>query len=121
MKVSDELSSKSQCRADLKIDFNKSSTLYEASKEKYQLPYPLLFDDTSATCMTAPSMGYNWDISMWNGGLMDAWNTARNAGHGMAYFNRTDLPFYYALADAFTIGDQYFQSTFTATNPNRLH
>lgn len=52
---------------------------------------------------------------------MDAWNTARDAGFGMAYFNRTDLPFYYALAEAFTIGDQYFQSTFTATDPNRLH
>ena len=52
---------------------------------------------------------------------MDAWDTARNAGFGMAYFNRTDLPFYHALADAFTIRDQYFQSTFTATNPNRFH
>lgn len=30
------------------------------------------------------------------------------------------MPYYYALADEFTIGDQYFQSTFTATNPNRL-
>ena len=28
---------------------------------------------------------------------------------------------YYTLADAFTVGDNYFQSTFTATNPNRLH
>jgi len=26
-----------------------------------------------------------------------------------------------ALCDGFTVGDQYFQSTFTATNPNRLH
>ena len=37
----------------------------------------------------------------------------------MSYFNRTELPYYYALADSFTIGDQYFQSTFTATCPNR--
>ena len=39
----------------------------------------------------------------------------------MAFFNRSDLPYYYALADAFTVGDQYYQSTFTQTNPNRLH
>ena len=52
---------------------------------------------------------------------MDAWNTARTPGFGMSYFKRSDLPFYYALADAFTVGDQYFQSTFTPTNPNRLH
>jgi phospholipase C len=37
----------------------------------------------------------------------------------MAYFDRTDLPFYYAMADSWSIGDQYFQSTQTATNPNR--
>ena len=80
-----------------------------------------MFKDTSATCMSAPAMGYKPDIPMWNRGLMDQWNTARDPGFGMSYFNRTDLPFYYTLADAFTIGDQYFQSTFTATNPNRLH
>lgn len=52
---------------------------------------------------------------------MDAWNTARNPGFGMSYFTREDLDYYYELADAFTIGDQFFQSTFTATNPNRFH
>jgi len=44
-------------------------------------------------------MGFTPDLSIWNGGLMDAWNTARAAGFGMAYFNRTDLPYYYALAE----------------------
>ena len=69
---------------------------------------------------------------MWNGGKMDQWNTARDPGFGMgiveilfqvslnhttiyhfyiiqAYFDRTDMPYYWALADAFTIGDQYYQ------------
>lgn len=58
---------------------------------------------------------------MWHEGLFDRWNTARDPGMGMSYFRRQDLPFYYALADSFTIGDQYHQSTFTQTNPNRLH
>ena len=31
------------------------------------------------------------------------------------------LPFYYALADAFTICDQHFCSSLTGTTPNRLH
>jgi phospholipase C len=39
----------------------------------------------------------------------------------MSYLERSDLPYYYALADAFTIGDQHFQSTFTQTDPNRVH
>ena len=38
----------------------------------------------------------------------------------MGYFRRDDLPFYYALADAFTICDAYHCSIFGPTNPNRL-
>lgn len=44
----------------------------------------------------------------------------RDPGTGMSYFMRDDLPYYYALYDSFAVGDQYFQSTFTATNPNRM-
>ena len=64
------------------------------------------FTNTSATCAAAPAMGYGVDIAMWNLGRMDSWCTARAAGFGMGHFDRYDLPFYYALADAFTIGDQ---------------
>lgn len=39
----------------------------------------------------------------------------------MGYFDRGDLPFYYALADAFTICDAYHCSIFGATDPNRLY
>jgi phospholipase C len=39
----------------------------------------------------------------------------------MGHYNRGDLPFYYALADAFTICDQNFCSSLTGTTPNRLY
>ena len=39
----------------------------------------------------------------------------------MGHFTRADLPFYYALADAFTICDAYHCSIFGPTNPNRLY
>jgi phospholipase C len=91
------------------------------SNDSYMLPFPLYFTNTSTQCMPAPEMAYPSDTNIFNGGWMDAWNTARSPGYGMSHFNREDLPWYYALADAFTIGDQYFQSTFTATNPNRMH
>ena len=39
----------------------------------------------------------------------------------MGYFTRADLPFHYALADAFTICDRYFCSVIGPTNPNRLY
>ena len=38
----------------------------------------------------------------------------------MSYFTRRDLPFYYALADAFTICDAYHCSVIGPTMPNRL-
>jgi phospholipase C len=38
----------------------------------------------------------------------------------MGYYQRQDLPFYYALADAFTIADNYHCSVLGPTHPNRL-
>ena len=38
---------------------------------------------------------------------MDGWDTQRAPGYGMSFFNRSDLPYYYALADGFTVGDQH--------------
>ena len=70
----------------------------------------------------------------WQGGLPHSWSDqskARNDGKYdkwipektplcMGYFNRKDVPFYYALADAFTVFDHYFCSSLTGTTPNRL-
>jgi phospholipase C len=38
----------------------------------------------------------------------------------MGYYTRADLPFYYALADAFTLCDNYHCSVLGPTHPNRL-
>jgi phospholipase C len=39
----------------------------------------------------------------------------------LGYYDREDIPFYYALADAFTVCDQNFCSSLTGTTPNRLY
>ena len=109
---------KASCAADAVVTVDPALASDESS---YMLPFPLMFNSTSASCMSAPRMAYDCNINMWNNGSVDGWNTARDPGYGMSYFNRSDLPFYYALGDSFTVGDQYFQSTFTATCPNREH
>jgi phospholipase C len=38
----------------------------------------------------------------------------------LGHYTREDIPFNYALADAFTVCDQNFCSSLTGTNPNRL-
>ncbi|MFJ8471042.1 phosphocholine-specific phospholipase C [Kitasatospora sp. NPDC094011] len=100
-----------------------NSAFYQpySNSDGYILPFRMDTTTTSATCADAPAMSYPVDTAIWHGGKYDAWNTARTPGLGMGYFARPDLPFYYALADAFTICDHYFCSTLTQTNPNRLH
>lgn len=70
----------------------------------------------------------------WQGGLPHSWNdqvAARNKGSydkwvpvkslmSLGYYDRSDIPFYYAMADAFTICDHHFCSSLTGTTPNRL-
>ncbi len=85
------------------------------------LPFHLDTHRSSGFCAQAPAMNYPVDLAIWNEGRMDAWNTARDPGLGMAHLTRSDIPFYFALAEAFTVCDQYYCSTLTQTNPNRLH
>ena len=39
----------------------------------------------------------------------------------MGHYTREDLPFYYALADAFTVCDQNYCAVMTSTSPNRSY
>jgi phospholipase C len=39
----------------------------------------------------------------------------------MGYYDQTDLPFYYSLAQTFAIGDRYFSSVIGPTFPNRAY
>jgi phospholipase C len=63
----------------------------------------------------------------WNGGAMDQWIAAHRAADGergpmtMGYMTRDDVPYYHALADAFTICDGYHCSVFGPTHPNRYY
>ncbi len=49
-----------------------------------------------------------------------AFEGPQNGVMTMGYYKRADLPFYYALADAFTICDNYHCSVMGPTHPNRL-
>jgi len=76
--------------------------------------------DTSATRAESMfSLDHSWKGShaLWK--HHDAWIPTKGA-LTMGYFTRADIPFYYALADAFTVCDAYYCSIFGPTNPNRL-
>ena len=56
----------------------------------------------------------------WNGGEYDQW-VPNKGTTTMAYYTRKDIPFHYALADAFTVCDAYHCSLLGPTDPNRYH
>src|SRR5215470_15908296 len=92
-------------------------------------PFRLNIKDTNATWMG--SLPHSWTNQMdaRNGGRYDRWLDTKRSGHKeyaampltMGFYSREDIPFYYALADAFTICDQHFCSSLTGTTPNRLY
>jgi phospholipase C len=65
---------------------------------------------------------HDWTTShqAWNLGRSDNWVAAKGTTT-MTYYRRQDVPFHYALADAFTVCDAYHCSLLGPTDPNRYH
>jgi phospholipase C len=92
-------------------------------------PLRLNIKETNATWMGSLPHSWTDQVDASNGGKHDRWLQAKASGHAeyakmpltMGYYDRDDIPFYYALADAFTVCDQHFCSSLTGTTPNRLY
>jgi phospholipase C len=106
------------------------SLFYQAdaqNPDKYLLPFHA--DTQSTSAQNLPSNSHSWgpQHQSWDNGKMDGFVTAHLAADGvagqytMAYFERNDIPFHWALADAFTICDGYHCSMMGPTWPNRLY
>ncbi|WP_167083870.1 phosphocholine-specific phospholipase C [Rhizomicrobium palustre] len=80
---------------------------------------PFHFDTKATDALVVPSTDHSWKKSHDAWKHHDAW-VQKKGPMTMGYFTREDLPFHYALADAFTICDNYHCSVFGPTNPNRL-
>ncbi len=69
-----------------------------------------------------PGTNHGWanTHAAWNEGQYDNW-AIQKGPMAMSYMTRDDLPYHYALADAFTVGDAYHCSIMGPTNPNRCY
>ncbi|MES3027953.1 MAG: phospholipase C, phosphocholine-specific [Pseudomonadota bacterium] len=76
---------------------------------------------TNAYTVDGSDQGHQAATTIVNGGRYDNWGKSGELHKRMAYYKGADLPFYHALAGAFTICDAYHCSTLTQTYPNRLH
>jgi phospholipase C len=77
---------------------------------------------TSLGLTYLPGTGHGWNgtHAAWNQGQYDNW-AAHQGPMAMSYFTRADIPYHYALADAFTVADAYHSSIMGPTNPNRTY
>jgi phospholipase C len=66
------------------------------------------------------SHGWSYTHSEWDNGAMDGFVTTDGVG-AMGYYDGSDLPYYYALANNFTLCGNYFCSLLGPTVPNRLY
>ncbi len=91
------------------------------------LPFHLNTSNSNAAC--THDINHDWvpQHQSWDNGKMDGFVSSRlpidsnDAILSMGYYTRADIPYDYALADAFTICDNYFCSVIGPTDPNRLY
>jgi len=104
-------------RAEIQAD---GSSVFAQKDGNGRAIWPFLFDTvhTSAACLKSLDHSWKGTQAAWN--EWDSW-VPHKTPMTMGYFTRKEIPYYYALADAFTICDAYHASLFGPTNPNRLY
>lgn len=109
---------------------NNNLVWLQSNKEgETYAPFRLDIKDTKATWMNSLPHAWSNQVDARNEGKHDKWLDVKHSGNKeyaqmpltMGYYTREDIPFYYSLADAFTICDQHFCSSLTGTTPNRLY
>jgi phospholipase C len=92
-------------------------------------PFRLNTQESKVAWMGSLPHGWSDQSDARNDGKYDRWlevKRSRNKGYAdmpltLGFCNRADFPFYYSLADAFTVCDQHFCSSITGTHPNRYY
>ncbi|EPR71643.1 phosphocholine-specific phospholipase C [Cyclobacterium qasimii] len=90
-------------------------------------PFRFNINETKATWMSDIPHSWENQVDARNNGKYDGWIEAKRPGRKeyqhvpmtMGFYERQDIPFYYAFADAFTVCDQHFCGALTGTTTNR--
>jgi phospholipase C len=114
-------------RAFRQPDGNSAFVQTSATTGKSYAPWRLDLRDTRITWMGSIPHSRNSQVDAWNDGLYNNWLDAKKSSNKdyqhmpitMGHYTREDLPFYYALADAFTVCDQSYCAVMSSTTPNR--
>ncbi len=113
----------------IRIPGNNLVWLQSNSQGVTYAPFRFDIKETNATWMS--SLPHSWanQVDARNNGKYNGWLDSKRSGNEdyenmpltLGFYSRADIPFYYSLADAFTVCDQHFCSSLTGTTPNRLY
>jgi phospholipase C len=111
------------------INLPNGNPVWLQSDEKGDTYAPFRFNikDSKATWIGGLSHARSTQVQARNNGKYDKWLIAKRSGNypdmplTLGHYTRRDIPFYYALADAFTVCDQSFCSVLGPTSPNRVY
>ncbi|MFE6332303.1 phosphocholine-specific phospholipase C [Streptomyces sp. NPDC057806] len=101
------------------LDSGKS-VWHQSDGTKDLLPFHPTADDLGMQFLEGLPHGWTDGQAAYNRGKYDKWVPAKGTTT-MAYLTREDIPFHYALADAFTVCDAYHCSFIGSTDPNRYY
>ena len=90
------------------------SAINPQNKHEPIIPFGMLHP-----CPDDPAHDYESVLLSWNGGKMDGFALAAGRD-AVGYFRQDVLPYYHALARAFTLSDRHFADFLGPTWPNRL-
>ncbi|SFG28947.1 phospholipase C [Novosphingobium sp. CF614] len=95
-------------------------TVWEQFNGARVLP-PFHLDTEATNAMKVPGTPHSFADAQaaWNQGSFGLWPKFKT-DYSMGYFKRDDIPFQFALAEAFTICDAYHCSITSGTDPNRI-
>ena len=101
-----------------------NSVFYQPAVPGAPAPYVLPYHPTAANLglQFIEDLEHDWATThvAWNVGNWDQWVPAKTP-LTMVHLTRADIPYHYALADAFTVCDAYHSSLLGPTDPNRYH
>ena len=82
---------------------------------------PFRLDTQTTSALRTPGTPHTFDNAQaaWAQGQLSAWPKFKTP-MSMGHYTRTDIPFQYALAEAFTLCDAHHCSVTTGTDPNRI-
>ncbi|KRW59730.1 phosphocholine-specific phospholipase C [Pseudomonas sp. TTU2014-080ASC] len=91
----------------------------QQGSDRIVMPYHLNSKRGNAQRVNGTPHTWKDEQQAWDNGHMDSWPTYKTST-SMGYYREQELPFQFALANAFTVCDAYHCSIHAGTLPNRL-